>query len=100
MGAMPRLNGDFDGDGRKDVVYASDKEGLIIVFQRSKEISASADSLTEEVPVSKKMIVEDVDGDGLSDIIMFYPFHDFLPGVVRLLHSTGKIIDQGGDDYP
>lgn len=90
VGALPRLHGDFDGNGRKDVVFATNKDRLTVVLQGSGEIFPSSRSYAIEVPVSKEMVVEDLDGDGLSDIIMFYPFHESLREVLIFLRNQWK----------
>jgi hypothetical protein len=89
-GALYRLNGDFNGDGKEDVVLAADKDTLTIIMRDENEIFPARRSCFLSLPVSKKMIVEDINKDGFSDIIMFYPYNESQHGIIRLMLNWRK----------
>ena len=68
-------NGDFDGDGKRDVVYtlSDPREGVILLGDGAGNFKkAVVDGLTLSGLRNYDLTVADVNGDKLSDVIVMY----------------------------
>lgn len=72
-GMLPTLDGDFDGDGFKDVMYATNPRELTFLIQRPHQEQRfdSVPSGLFQISIPRKHRVGDITGDGKSDLVFF-----------------------------
>lgn len=72
-GLLPTLDGDFNGDGFPDALYARDRKELTILLQKSNEKNrfSPVPSAILEITVPRSLRVGDLNGDKRSDIVLF-----------------------------
>jgi|GEM_PF-4243580 len=72
-GILPTLEGDFNGDGFFDVMYASNPKAVSILIQKPNTPSLFDSRVSAEykMKLPRKYRIGDVTGDGKSDLIFF-----------------------------
>ena len=72
-GVLPTLNGDFNGDGFPDAIYARNRRTLTVLIQHPKEKKSfsAVPSGTYDVSVPRAFTVGDLNGDKKSDVVLF-----------------------------
>ncbi len=88
------LDGDYNGDMRKDFVFATDEDELSIYLG----ITGDGDRLFSKKPVAKvnadafgELSSPDLNGDGYSDMVIYYPQSKERKGLVEVLINQRKI---------
>ncbi len=87
------LEGDFNGDGRKDFVFATDEDEISIYLGVDDD-----DRLFSKKPVAKveaeaygELFTPDLNGDGLSDMYIYYPVSKERKGRITVLMNLGRL---------
>lgn len=71
-GILPTLEGDFNGDGYPDVMYASNPKALSFLIQKPKAADLFGSRPAEyKMKLPKKHRIGDITGDGKSDLVFF-----------------------------
>jgi len=90
VGIIPRLDKDFTGDGITDLFMGIDSE-TVAVFEGKKggqgQTFSSSPLVTAKVPASINSDLVDLDGDGLSDVIVFYTVDPAQAPIVKVLFN-------------
>ncbi len=75
VGLLPTLEGDWNGDGRKDLLHGSGGSAVEIRLGRGEEAGPAFGPVAarQELPVSDRAVVVDLDRDGLDDLVLFDP---------------------------
>jgi len=71
-GSPGAVDGDFNGDGRDDLVYTPDSGRLHYMLAGGEEMLPGKPSLDLEVPSYGRLVVEDFNGDGRDDLAVIY----------------------------
>lgn len=72
-GFMPSLDGDFNGDGLLDALYGRDQNSMQIILQRRDgELFPQDISYKGKVEVSELFAIDDLNRDGLSEVVFWY----------------------------
>jgi hypothetical protein len=89
QGAWPNIDGDFDGDGKADLLIAGNDE--IAVYLASPGTLFARDPATRiPVKTSSHVIVRELTDSRHADIIMWYDGPSEWKGAVKVLINTGK----------
>lgn len=87
-GFIPTLEHDFNGDGFRDYISSTDGSRLEI-FVGSPEKGYPRRSARQEIATEGQIRPGDVNGDGLTDLVLFNSRRDNQP--VRILTNTGAL---------
>ncbi len=71
-GFLPSLQGDFNGDGLPDALYGRDSDRLEVILQKPQEFFPQSGRFRQKVQVSEWFLIDDLNGDGLDDLIFWY----------------------------
>ncbi|MDZ7859938.1 MAG: VCBS repeat-containing protein [Candidatus Krumholzibacteriota bacterium] len=87
------LEGDYDGDKRKDFVYATDEDELSIYRGVEDEDKLFSDDAAVEINVNAfgRLSVYDLNDDDYSDIIIRYNVNTEYDGTATVLINLGRI---------
>ena len=75
-GLMPNIEGDWNGDGRRDALYQHDRDSLGVRLGRATDKGPGFGSKIAEQPSAVEagfLRVADLDGDGLDDFVAYDP---------------------------
>lgn len=88
------LNGDFNGDRRKDFAFGTGEEELSIYLG----VPGDKDRLFSKKPVAKidvpafgELYSRDLNGDGYYDMIIYYPQSQERKGTIQVLMNLNKL---------
>ena len=89
MNTYPQIFADFNGDGIPDLIYGkSDQELAVIMKDRMAKRSSEQEIL--KVPTAMMPVTDDLNHDGLADIILVYSAADTgTPGQFSVLLNKG-----------
>jgi hypothetical protein len=89
QGVWPRLDGDFDGDGKPDLLVAGDDE-IVVYPAVPGALFAPNPAARVAVKTSPHLHLADLTANRYTDILMWYDGSPELKGVVRVLINTTK----------
>jgi FG-GAP-like repeat len=89
QGIWPNVEGDFDGDGKADLLVAGNDE---VAVYRGTPGTLFAREPAARLPIktSSRAIVRDLTGDRHADLVMWYDGPSEWNGLVKALINTGK----------
>jgi hypothetical protein len=88
QGGWPNVDGDFNGDGKADLLIAGNDE--VVVYLASPGTLFARDPATRmAVKTSSHMIVRDLTDSRHADIVLWYDGSSEWKGAVRVLINTG-----------
>jgi hypothetical protein len=88
QGGWPNIDGDFDGDGKADLLIAGNDE--VVVYPGSPGTLFARDPRTRlAVKTSSHVIVRELTDNRRADIIMWYDGPAEWAGAVKVLVNTG-----------
>lgn len=87
------LSGDFNNDLQKDFVFATDEDELSIYLGIKDDDKIFSDDKAAEVDITAfgEIEVDDLDGDGYSDMLLYYPQNRDMEGKVNVLMNLRRI---------
>jgi hypothetical protein len=88
-------NGDFNSDGRRDLIYREGTKELRLYYGRAEGVFSMEESYSVIIPdtssyASLDSIVKDMNGDGRPDVLIYYQSRDRKGDRLVLVLSTGK----------
>lgn len=88
-GFFPNLDGDFNGDGYPDALYARDRKQLTVLLQdpKKKERFPAVPSGTYDVSVPRQFRIGDLNGDKRTDVVLYERRSQGNRKVIVLLNS-------------
>jgi hypothetical protein len=89
QGIWPNVEGDFDGDGKTDLLVAGNDE-VTVYLATSGTLFARDPAARLPIKTSSRVIVRDLTDDRRADIVMWYDRSSEWKGVVKVLINTGK----------
>ncbi len=90
---MMRFEGDFNGDGRLDLLVRTETEQLSIHFNsgnRSRLLSRRPDIVLGNLPDFGGIAISDLNGDGCSDMLLYAPIQGGGPDHVLAAYVSKK----------
>jgi FG-GAP-like repeat len=89
QGGWPNVDGDFDGDGKADLLIAGNDE--VVIYRASPGTLFARDPATRmAVKTSSHVIVRDLTDSRHADIVLWYDGPSEWKGAVKVLINTGK----------
>lgn len=90
-GLLPLVSGDWNGDGRKDLLVGPDRDTLAVYLGEATPRGPGFGSapVEQRAPVAGNALVADLDGDGLDDLVM-WDARD-VSGAVSVLRNRGLL---------
>lgn len=90
-GLLPTVDGDWNGDGRRDLLLGTSARELAIWLggEGARGPAFSGSRVTQEAPALGRALVADLDGDGLDDLVTHDPRDP--AGHVHWLHNRGTL---------
>ena len=88
------LHGDFNNDLRKDFVFATDDDELSIylgITDDEDKIFSDDKAAEIEIVAFGEIEVDDLNGDGYSDMLLYYPQNRDMEGKVNVLMNLRRI---------
>jgi FG-GAP-like repeat len=89
-GPFPSLEGDFNGDGRVDLVGPKGDGAIGVWLSGGRALVDEYPKAIVHVPLSHHWKVLDLDGDKRADVILFYRFRADRQGQILVLRNTGR----------
>jgi hypothetical protein len=89
IGGFPNIFADFNGDGDDDMVYGKSEKELVIALKDGQGKRTGVEEAIQ-VPVGMIPIAEDLNGDGKSEVILWYPFDKERQDLLTVLMNQGK----------
>ena len=91
QGLLPTAEGDWNGDGRRDLLYGLNREELAIHLGTAEENGPGFGSreAPQTVPAASDGVVLDRNGDGLDDLVLFDPRDQ--QGAIHILLNRGTL---------
>jgi hypothetical protein len=89
QGVWPRIDGDFDGDGKPDLLVAGDDE-IVVYLAAQGALFAPGPAARVAIKTSPHLILADLTANRRSDIVTWYEGSPEWKGVVRVLINATK----------
>lgn len=67
------FEGDYNGDGRKDLAVGTSEEELSVFFGDKHKVFPKKPQVVEKVKTSFHVVAKDFDGDGKTELLLYYP---------------------------
>lgn len=96
-GILPNLRGDWNGDGRRDLLHGESLQRISIRFGERGEKGPrfGGAAAQQQVAPADRAVVADLDGDGLDDLALFDTLRD--GGGVQVLRNRGALAGPAPD---
>lgn len=88
-GAWPQIGGDFNGDGRADLLVVGNGEVAVYLAVPGLLFSPNA-AAQFPVKTSPHVLVRDLNGDQHADVMLWYDTEPEWRGVLKVLMNTGQ----------
>jgi hypothetical protein len=88
------LNGDFNGDKRKDFVFGTGEDELSIYMGVSGDndrLFSKKPAVKIDIPAFGELNSRDLNGDGFSDMIIYYPQSKKRKGTIQVLMNQRRL---------
>ncbi|UCE17491.1 MAG: VCBS repeat-containing protein [Gemmatimonadota bacterium] len=79
------FEGDYNGDGRKDLAVGTAEEELSVFFGDRHKVFTNKPQVVEKVRTSSHAVAKDFDGDGKVELLLYYPDQNELKNRMVLL---------------
>ena len=89
QGVWPRIDGDFDGDGRADLLVAGDGE-ILVYLAVPGTLFAPTPAARVAVKTSPHLVLADLTANRHTDIVLWHEGSPEWKGVVKVLKNTTK----------
>ena len=67
------FEGDYNGDGRKDLVVGTKEDELSVFFGDKRKVFTKNPQVQEVVKTSSNVLTKDFDANGKTELLLFYP---------------------------